>query len=210
MKLFPSVIFLLLLASLAFGQNDNLPEILVPSVDAQTEAKRLDAKVFKLLPRGMFEPPTTYYTDTENPIGIRGGGAYYSFSTGLHSYNKIPQIELQRGNLSVGFYGANYGTIAYLGRLSFSSIGSETPELAFLSDYKPPKLEKEIREEAMSFHDRRVDGLLFKRSVPSVTGHTYLLRAISFNEADILVGFTVLAIADDGSVTIAWKKNLGV
>lgn len=206
MKRFPVVVFLFLLSSLVFGQTNRLPEILVPSEYAQAEANRLDAQVFKILPRGMFQGPFNAYKDEENPLGIREGGAYYSFTTGQHSYNKIPQIGLEQGNLKVGFYGANYGMIASLGRYSFSDVGLETPELAFLSTYKPPKLEKEIRAEAMSFHNNPVKGLLFSRNVPAILGNTYLLRAISFGEADVLVGFNVLQVDEDGSMTIIWKK----
>ncbi len=207
MKLIPILISLSLFSLFAIGQEPALPEILVPSEYARVEAARQNVQVFKLLPRGTFDQPMTTYGDADNPLGIRGGGAYYSFTTQLHSYNKVPQIELQRGEFSVGFYGANYGMISQLGRFPFSDISSETPEQSFLTSYMPPKLEKDIRAEAVSFHDRRIDGLHFRRSrIPAVLGHSYLLRAISFGEADILVGFNVIEIGDDGSVTILWKK----
>ena len=150
----------------------------------------------RLLPRGTFG---------EHTFG-RGGGAYYSFSAGSHSYNRTPQIELQGKEFSVGFAGADYGFITDLGSRSISALETSAPELKFMSEYRAPRYENEIRAEARSFHSRKIDGLQYGRGLGVVEGHSYLLRAITFDEADILVGFDVLRIDDDGSVIIAYKK----
>ena len=75
-----------------------------------------------------------------------------------------------------------------------------------MSEYRAPKYEKEIRTESRTFHNRKIDGILYGRGLTVIGGHSYLLRAITFDEADILVGFDVLRIDDDGSVVIAYKK----
>jgi len=93
----PLLVFALitLLSSVATAQLINLPKILQPETYLQSEAESGGLKVFKLVPREMFKDPDGSYSDSDNPIGIRGGGAFYSFTTGSHSYNKIPQIMLE-------------------------------------------------------------------------------------------------------------------
>lgn len=171
-------------------------ELLEPSSEDKEFATSKGLTAIRLLPRGTFG---------ENTFG-RGGGAYYSFTTGSHSYNRTPEIELQRKRLSVGFAGADYGFIVDLGVRSITTLDTTSPELKFMSEYRAPKYEKDIRSEARSLHNRKIDGVQYGRDLEAVEGHSYLLRAITFDEADILVGFTVIRIEDDGSVILAYKK----
>src|SRR5690606_25513520 len=109
------------LSSIGFSQNTQLPPILIPSERSQAEAARLNGQAVKILPRGMFAEQTKN-SDIDCPLGIRGDGAYFSFSTGSHSYNKTPEIELQQGRISVGFAGANYGMITDLGLIDTDKL----------------------------------------------------------------------------------------
>ncbi len=206
MKLVLAFAILVLLTSDYFGQNTTLPEILRPDAFAESEAKRLDAEVFKILPRGTYENPAGTYKDEENPLGIRQGGSYYSFTKGSHSYNKIPQIGLEQGNIQVGFYGGNYGLMADLGSISLSDVSDQLPVTMFLLGYVPPKYYKNIYEEAGRAHKIEANGQVFSRRLPAFERHTYLLRAISFDEADKLVALQVISKEKDGSVTIVWKS----
>lgn len=194
-------ILLTALSITAFGQTPDPNDILKPDPAAVAEAERIGANAVKLLPRGMFEYPGT---DADNPLGVRGGGAYYSFTTRSHSYNKIPQIELQQGMLSVGFYGASYGMIAQLGDIKTEDADGSIPELDFLVKYIPSDIESEARAAFRTIADPATNKT-FHRSVKAVPGNTYVLRAISYNEADTLVAFTVHSIEDDGSVNLIWR-----
>lgn len=156
--------------------------------------------VFKLLPRGMHE-------SENNGYDLRGGGAFYSFTKRSHSYNQMPQILLEKGNLAVGgFYGANYGFMNDLGAVDLSSVDSAQKEVAFLANYTPPLYEPDIRKEQRRSHDYSIDGLSYKTRFQAVAGHTYILRSIGFREADTLVALNVQRINDDGSVIIFWKS----
>lgn len=188
----------------AISQSKELPEILRPDAAAVTEAESYGAGVFKLLPRGMFKDKEGSYKDEDNPLGLRQGGAYYSFTTGSHSYNKTPQIGLERGNLNVGFYGANYGLFVDCGAVPLIDESNHSDALIALMGYIPPKLRSELVKERERFSTGNT-GMLTARHVPAVEGHTYLLRAISFNEADKLVAFRILKMDQDGSLTIAWR-----
>lgn len=183
----------------SFSQSAKLPNILQPDPEIQKLAREEGVETFKLLPRGLFDYE-------KNELSLRGGGAYYSFSTGSHDYNKIPQIELQQDRLSTGFYGTNYGFIADIGDFPLSGIDSNLEEVSFLSSYIPPKAEREVRAEAMRFHRFETGSLTFVRGVPAVLGKTYVMRSISFGEADLIVAFRVAAAHEDGSITIIWKK----
>ena len=211
MRFFPVFTWMVLLSAFSLAQ-DKVPQQLVPSEYASSEAERTGAGVFKLLPRGTYENPKGTYGDKDNPIGIRQGGSYYSFTTGSHSYNKIPQIGLEQGHMMVGFYGANYGFIADLGSISLVDISTATPASAAVLGYSPPAAYKECYEEASRSRAIDLGGTKFVRSIPVVEGHTYVLRAISFDEADKLVALQVVLINKDGSIEIIWRslKDLAV
>lgn len=196
----------LLLSSLTFGQTKDLPSVLVPDNTAQKQAKQIGAEVLKLLPRGTYKEIGDGYNDEDNPLGIRGGGAYYSFSTLSHSYNKTPQISLESGEFNVGFYGANYGFIVDLGEVSLSETMLDREITRSLICYRPPQLYDDARREAMASHNYQAGDFVFRRRSAVKVGHTYLLRSISFDESDILVAFNVAGIDDNGAINIIWKK----
>jgi hypothetical protein len=208
MKLSFFVVLAAVLATTTSAQNPALPEVLRPDRTSIAQAEQSGVHVFKLLPRGMFKSDKfTAYEDEENPLGIREGGSYYSFSTGAHSYNRIPQIGYEGGLIMAGgFYGANYGFIRDLGAGSLSNVSLELGVPKFLVDYKPPVLHDEIRVEQRRSHKYETDGGVFIASVPAAVGHVYVLRSINFGEADILVAFRVEQMEKDGSLTIGWKK----
>ena len=197
-------ILLTALSISAFGQTSDLADILKPDPAAVAEAERIGANAVKILPRGMFKNKEESYTDEDNPIGIRGGGAYYSFTTRSHSYNKTPQIQLQQGNLSVGFAGADYGMIAELGQIELEDANDEIPDLDFLIKYTPSDIESDARVAFRLVADP-APNKTFHRSIKAVLGNTYALRAISYDEADTLVIFIVHSIEENGSVNLIWK-----
>jgi hypothetical protein len=207
---FTFIIFLLIFVSTIFAQTRdkaineifNLKQkaaklekiILQPALEDMDVVAAENLNVFRLLPREKYD---------KELLNTRGGGAYYSFTTKSHSYNDTPQISLEQNNLKVGFYGASYGLIADLG--NSPQIAEQTPEYQFLTKYNPPKIEKEIRDEAQKAYDYQTDNLSFKSRVPVTVGNSYLLRAISFDEADTLVWFKVHRQDSDGSLIIFWK-----
>ena len=195
------LMFLMLCLVLAVsGQNTpTMQEALSLSNEDAMQAKSLGLESFKILPRGMFDYE-------KNELSLRGGGAYYSFHTKSQSYNETPQIELQQGKFFVGFNGINYGFIADLGVTPLSQISRESESLKFLLGYQPPK-EKEAAssEKERASKGFELDGIKYSRIAPAVVGHTYLLRAITYTEADTLVAFHVYRKEADGSLIIFWK-----
>lgn len=210
-------LFMLCLVLAAGGQTKiSKKKILEPSSEDLTEAKKQGFRVFKILPRGMFK---------DNELPPRGGGAYYSFVRKSHSYDDIPQIEymqlvINRINnpriespksvsvdfLQVGFYGANYGFIADLGEIPLAEITPESKTAKFLTSYKPDSGELSARYAYQRVReDFEVEGIKYSQTYAAVVGHTYILRAISFGEADTLVAFHLYRKAADGGLIIFWK-----
>jgi hypothetical protein len=155
---------------------------------------------------------------------VRGGGAYYSFHYMSHQYGMGADIELIRplifasgsvprawlerihDSFSVGFAGADYGMLANLGNVPLDEVTAKDPRAHFLAKYEPPRSEPEARCEARRFvSGERIDGLLYKRTLPVQESATYLLRSINYGESDVLVAFRVARRDDDGSVVFAWK-----
>ncbi len=208
-----SLIFVLLFASVAFSQEltreqklqkiDELnnqikileTDVLLPNAKDLKQAEKEGVEVFRLMPREKYDHKFT----------VQGGGAYYSFTTKSHDYRKIAQIGLDQNYLSVGFAGADYGFIADLGSVALADVTKETGEINFLVNYKPPTEEKEVRIEQRKAYEYDTGNATFRSRVPVSIGHSYALRIIDFDRADVLVAFKIYRKDIDGSLIVFWK-----
>lgn len=170
-------------------------EFFQPDAKDLKQAEKEGLSVFRILPREKYDRKLT----------IQGGGSYYSFTTKSHDYQKIAQIGLEQNNLKVGFAGADYGFIADLGETPLANITKETGEVNFLINYKPPTNEPEARTEKRKTWNYETSGFSFKSHLPVTVGHAYVLRAISYDDADVLVAFKIHRKDADGSLIIFWK-----
>lgn len=160
-------------------------------------AEKENVNVFRILPREIYD---------RDIFKIRGGGAFYSFTSQSHDYNKIPQISLEQNNLNVGFYGASYGFLTDLGNISLSKITQDSNEAKFPVAYVPPDNLQAARDEHRKFGNFEFENKIYRSHLPVVVGNTYLLRAISYNEADTFVALKVFRKDSDGSLIIFWKE----
>ena len=170
-------------------------DVLLPDVKDTARARKEGFGVFRIMPREKYDRKLT----------IQGGGSYYSFTTKSHDYQKTAQIGLEQNNLKVGFAGADYGFIADLGEIALADVTGDTAEANFLINYKPPTNEPEVRIEQRRTHKYETNGILYKSYLPAVVGHSYVLRAISFEEADVLVALKIYRKDADGSLIVFWK-----
>jgi len=153
-----------------------------------------DTGLIRLLPR------------EENILTTRGGGAYFSFSRLTHEYGYGSDISLERGNLSVGFAGADYGMMANLGDIQLDDVRVEAPGVEMLASLSPPTLLPKARiEQRRSGEGIQVANILYKSSLPVVLNSTYILRSVNYDESDVLVAFRVVRKDTDGSLILAWK-----
>jgi hypothetical protein len=160
--------------------------------------------LIRLLPRESSD--WQVYRDATMKVDMRGGGAYFSFHFRAHPYGYGSDLSFEKGNLSVGFAGADYGMLTDLGPQALEQIDLASPQAAFMRDYKPPIEIADARTEAQKFAGPfKVDGTTYTRRLRSEVNHTYLLRSIVYGRSDVLVAFQVARQDDDGSVIIAWK-----
>ncbi|HEY0726639.1 MAG TPA: hypothetical protein VGD38_01130 [Pyrinomonadaceae bacterium] len=138
---------------------------------------------------------------------VRGGGAFYSFTQGTHEYGYATDVTLDQGKFGVGFYGASYGFLTDLGNVELETIDLDTPAVKPLAAYKPVYLEADARRESRRFgQGDQIDGVTVKSRVPMQLNSTYVLRAVNYDEADVLVAFKVVDIDSDGSALLLWKR----
>lgn len=170
-------------------------DLFLPDAKDLKQAEMEGFNVFRILPRERYD----------RKLAIQGGGSYYSFTTGSHDYQKIAQIGLEQNHLKVGFAGADYGFIADLGEISLSDVTEETAAISFLVNYKPPLNEHDVRVEQLKAFNYEANSVSYKNYKPVVVGHSYVLRAISFGRADVLVALKVSRKDEDGSLIVFWK-----
>jgi hypothetical protein len=153
--------------------------------------------LIRLLPREVFD---------RSGSSLSGGGAYYSFARLTHEYGYGSDIELQRGNLSVGFAGANYGYLVKLGDIPLETISSKGGAALFLSTHQPPEEEPKARvEQRRASEGVTVGGFLYQNRFLARANTTYLVRSINYEFSDVLVAFRVVRLDNDDSLTVLWK-----
>lgn len=170
--------------------------ILQPDKADIAAAEKENAKVFRILPREKYD---------KGVFAVRGGGAYYSFIEESHSYDDTPQIGFEQNYLKVGFYGASYGFLTDLGVADLAKIDSKNKSVTFLASYKPPLDEPNARVEQTKSRGFEFESVSYKNRLPAVVGNTYILRAVSYGEADTLVALKIHRKDTDGSLIIFWR-----
>lgn len=170
--------------------------LLRPDKEDIIAAEKENAKVFCLLPREKYD---------KGFLTVRGGGAYYSFVKESHSYNDTPQIGFEQNQLQVGFYGASYGFLTDLGSVELAKIDEKNKSVYFLANYRPPLELPKARIEQKRARGFEWEGVSYKDRLPAIVGNTYLLRAVSYDEADTLVALKIHRRDTDGSLIIFWK-----
>ncbi len=156
-----------------------------------------DTGLARLLPREKYR----------EKLNIREGGAYYSFTRLSNSYDRDPQISLERDTLSTGFAGADFGFLALLGDIPIESAGLDHKCVQYLATFATPSLEPDAREQQRKTGAGfTVADYVYKRSLPTMIGKTYILRSISYSRFDVLVAFRVVRQDTDGSLVLVWKK----
>jgi len=148
-----------------------------------------------------------------------GFGAYacmYSFTkekhgNGLHGYVDPrlgwAELRLFNGKFVTGFTGESLGVLVALGDVPLETITPETYGVEGLADIIPPA----DYFEAASLSRRNRAGFALERfrygsSLPATLNATYVLRSTSNKRADVLVGFRVVRLDDNGRLTLIWRK----
>lgn len=172
----------------------------VPAEDREQYAEflaRPETGIVRLLPREKWE----------NVLATRGGGSYYSFHALTHEYGDPSDIGLEQERFRVGFHGADFGFIYEAGDVPLEELTVEHPSVAFLTSYVPPTTRAEVEKLWATYASAglRSGEYVYRYYVPAHAGKTYVLRSISYGDADTLVAFRVLRKDSDGSYILLWK-----
>ncbi len=168
--------------------------ILSPDKEDIEKAKQENLSVFRILPRETYD---------NGLFTTRGGGAYYSFYYKIPDFGYGSDISLQMNNLTV----PNVGLLTDLGEVSLSEITKENASIKSLINYQKVKDTNSVYEDFYTFRyqDLKTNETIFKNSLPSIVGHTYLVRSLNPDYYDILIAFKVQRKDADGSLVIYWK-----
>lgn len=205
MKVVLPVLFTLVIQTVVYGQSTDLPERLVPSDQTTQQANQLNLQAARLLPRFLLKQGIETQSDSESVLGIRGNGAFYSFSTKTHSWNNVPELMLEpSGMLTIV---SQSGLMADLGNYPLSDLTAESgiPALKILTSYRPWTTKEEREQEVRTKAELRKSGINVNGSRPAILGHSYVMRAVSPDKADIMVAFRIVKAEKDGSLEIVWK-----
>ena len=158
--------------------------------------KQPDTGMARLMPREKYR--TSLLT--------RGGGAYYSFTKLTNAYTSGSDIGWERGDLRVGFAGADFGFLTALGDVAIESVTEEFAGVQFLSAFSPPSLlsDARVQQDRASAHFENA-GFTYGWSLKATENTTYALRSICYGTSDVLVVFRATRVDADGSLILAWK-----
>ena len=195
-------------------------QLLAPSVEDQqqfAEFLRLpDTGVIRMFPPGRRRVVSLADLATGRRPGFGGYASLYSFSkqkhgNGLHGYVDPrlgwAELRLWNGRFITGVTGESLGVLVALGDVPLESVTPETYGVTGLTNITPPA----DYFEAANLSRRNRAGFALERfrygsSLPVAANTTYVLRATSNKRADVLVGFRVVRVDENGSVTLIWRK----
>ncbi|HVS17449.1 MAG TPA: sigma-70 family RNA polymerase sigma factor [Planctomycetota bacterium] len=142
---------------------------------------------------------------------MQGGGAYFSFTERTHDYQRRPQVALQRGELTVGYYGRFEGAAVDLGEGQFRGMALD-PSMEPIGLSEQQRAAWDLMREPVQDYAAS-DGRWLPTGLRALgldddadvePGHTYAIRAVSPDEFDVLVVVEVAEFDDDGC-TLAWR-----
>ncbi|MHC4163700.1 MAG: hypothetical protein ACYSUM_16355 [Planctomycetota bacterium] len=153
-----------------------------------------DSGVNRILNRGRFQGRTL----------VRGGGAYFSFTTHSNDYNREPDLELQQWRFTSGFAGGDYGLVEVAPVRSLAKV--EMKHVPDLFKLPAQRFYTEGRKRTVEMRRMPVPpGLPRPSSKPeAVVGSVYVIRSVRWRESDLIAAFEVLE-RDEYGVTFAWK-----
>ncbi len=194
--------------------------LLAPSTtDEQRYAQFLqlpDTGLIRMYPPGRRRVISVTDLATGRRPGFGMYASLFSFSkrkhgNGLHGFVDPrlgwAELRLFNGRFITGFTGESLGVIVALGDVTLESITPETFGVSGLTNITPPA----DSLEAAGLSRRNRAGFALERfrygsSLPAMENMTYVLRATSNKRADVLVGFRVVRVEENGALTLLWRK----
>jgi hypothetical protein len=195
-------------------------QLLAPSAEDEeqfAEFLRLpDTGLIKMFPPGRRRVVSSADLTSGRRPGFGFYASLYSFSrekhgNGLHGYVDPrlgwAELRLLNGRFVTGVTGESLGVLVALGNVPLETVTPDTYGVTGLTNIIPPA----DYYEAASLSRRNRAGFALERfrygsSLPVSSNMTYVLRSTSNKRADVLVGFRVVRLNENGSITLIWRK----
>jgi hypothetical protein len=195
-------------------------QLLTPSAEDEEQLQQFlrlpDTGLIKMFPPGRRRVVSLSDLASGRRPGFGGYASMYSFSKekhghGLHGYvdPRLGWAELRvlNGRFFTGFTGESLGVLVALGDVPLETVTAETYGVTGLTNIIPPA----DYFEAATLSKRNRAGFALERfrygsSLPVAPNMTYVLRSTSNKRSDVLVGFRVIRVDENGSVTLVWRK----
>lgn len=122
---------------------------------------------------------------------MRGAAAYFSFSELSHKYSRHSQIGLENWRFKSGFAGGNFGTVL-ASNLDIAEVSINDLDPYFSIDFNSV------------YSEYRGNRRKWSKRPKAIVGSTYIIRAITEDEFDIVVALKVVE-KDKYGLTMIWK-----
>jgi len=203
-----------------YEPNDAERALLAPSPELQqqfTEFLQLpDTGLIRMYPPGRRRVISVTDLATGRRPGFGRYASLYSFTKAKHGNGLNGYVDprlgwaellLINGRFITGFNGEALGVLVALGNVPLETVTPDTDGVTGLTNITPPA----DYFEAVSLSRRNRAGFDLNRfrygsSLPVSQNTTYVMRSTSNKRADILVGFRVLRVEENGSLTLVWRK----
>jgi len=202
-------------------QPDSLEkQLLAPSLEDEqrfAEFLRLpDTGVIKMFPPGRRRVVSLADLASGRRPGFGSYASLYSFSKEKHGHGLNgyvdprlgwSELRLINGRFITGVTGESLGVLVALGDVPLETVTPETYGVTGLANIIPPA--DYLEAATLSRRNRAgfaLETFRYGSSLPVAPNVTYVLRSTSNKRADILVGFRVIRVNDNGGVTLIWRK----
>jgi hypothetical protein len=194
--------------------------LLTPSPELQEQFAEFlqlpDTGLIRMYPPGRRRVISVTDLATGRRPGFGRYASLYSFTkekhgNGLNGYVDPrlgwAELLLINGRFITGFNGEALGVLVALGDVPLETVTSDSEGVTGLANITPPA----DYFEAVSLSRRNragfaLDKFRYGSSLPVSENMTYVLRSTSNKRADILVGFRVVRVEENGSLAMIWRK----
>jgi hypothetical protein len=194
--------------------------LLTPSPELQEQFSEFlqlpDTGLIRMYPPGRRRVISVTDLATGRRPGFGRYASLYSFTkekhgNGLNGYVDPrlgwAELLLFNGRFITGFNGEALGVLVALGDVPLETVTSDSDGVTGLANITPPA--DYFEAVGLSRRNRAgfaLDKFRYGSSLPVSENMTYVLRSTSNKRADILVGFRVVRVDENGSLTMIWRK----
>ena len=195
-------------------------KLLAPAAeDLQTFAELIrlpDSGLIRIFPAGPWRVVSVDQLESKQTPEFVYFASRYSFTKAKHGHALQgyvdpglgwAEIKFENEMLTAGFTRSSVGLLVSLGDVPLQTITETTPAVSAIADFPGPRDYLEERNYILTCRQGfKLNGFVYRSSLPATVNNTYALRSINNKRADILVALRIVRANENGSLTLLWKK----